>query len=111
MLSKGRRTGAQAASGAVGGALGLATAVALGVAFYRGSLKLDLSKFFLVTGVLVIAFAAYLLVGSLHEFGEASRSEALELGGPVLAAVFAVVFGWLYFRSARPAPGARRNLS
>lgn len=87
----------------IGGALGLATAVALGVAFYRGSLKLDLSKFFLVTGLLVIAFAAYLLVGALHEFGEVSGSEALELGGPVVATVFAVVCGWLYFRGARPA--------
>ena len=47
----------------VGGALGLAVAIALGFAFYRRSLELDLSKFFLVTGLLVIAFAGYLLVG------------------------------------------------
>lgn len=86
----------------IGGALGLATAIALGVALYRGSLKLDLRKFFLVTGLLVIGFAAYLLVGALHEFGEAGGGEALEVAGPVVAVVFALTFGLFYVRGARP---------
>jgi high-affinity iron transporter len=86
----------------VGGALGLAAAIGLGVAFYRGSLKLDLRKFFLVTGLLVIAFAAYLVVGALHEFAEAGAGEALEVAGPVAAGLFAVVCGWLYVRGSRP---------
>ena len=85
----------------IGGALGLATAIALGVGFYRGSLKLDLRKFFLVTGLLVIAFAAYLLVGGLHELAEAGGGEALEVAGPVVAVVFATVLGWLYVRGSR----------
>jgi high-affinity iron transporter len=88
----------------IGGALGLITAVALGVAFYRGSLRLNLHRFFLVTGLLVIAFAAYLLVGALHEFGEAGAGEALEVAGPVAAVAFAAVCGWLYVRGSRPAP-------
>ena len=87
----------------VGGALGLAAAIALGVAFYRGSLRLNLQKFFLVTGLLVIAFAAYLLVGALHEFGEAGAGDVLEYAGPVAAILFAAVCGWLYVRGSRPA--------
>ena len=85
----------------IGGALGLVAAIGLGIAFYRGSVKLDLRKFFLVTGLLVIAFAAFLLVSGLHEFGEAGGGEALEVAGPVLAAVFAAVCGWLYVRGSR----------
>jgi high-affinity iron transporter len=92
----------------VGGALGLVAAVGLGVAFYRGSLKLDLHRFFLVTGLLVIAFAAYLLVGGLHEFGEAGGGEALEILGPIAAVVFAGVCGWLYVRETRPRAAPQR---
>lgn len=89
----------------VGGALGLLAAIALGIAFYRGSVKLDLRRFFLVTGLLVIAFAAYLIVGGLHELGEAGGGEALELAGPLVALVFAGTCGWLYLRGSRtPAP-------
>lgn len=86
----------------VGGALGLAAAVGLGVGFYRGSLKLDLQKFFLVTGLLVIAFAAYLLVSGLHELGEAGGGEVLEMAGPVLALLFAGTLGWFYVRGGKP---------
>ena len=91
----------------VGGALGLTAAVGLGVAFYRGSLKLDLRRFFLVTGLLVIALGAYLLYGGLHELGEAGGGEALEAAGPVLALLFAGGFGWLYIRDAKAAPKSR----
>jgi high-affinity iron transporter len=90
----------------IGGAAGLAVAVALGVAFYRGSLKLDLRRFFLVTGLLVIALGAYLLYGGMHELGEAGGGEALEIAGPILALLFAGVFGWLYTRGTKPAPAS-----
>src|SRR4051794_40493174 len=86
----------------IGGALGFIVAVAIGVAFYRGSLRLDLQKFFLITGLLVIAFAAYLLIGALDELSEAGGGEALEVAGPIAAILFAVVCGWLYVRGARP---------
>jgi high-affinity iron transporter len=95
----------------IGGALGLLTAVALGFGLYRGSLKLDLGKFFLFTGLLVIAFAAYLLVGALHEFGEAGAGEAFEVAGPVAGIVFALVCGWLYVRGSRPAAAADTGAS
>src|SRR3954468_20126999 len=67
----------------IGGALGAAAAVALGVLFYRGSIKLDLRRFFMITGVLVIGFAAYLIMGGLHELGEAGGGEGFEVAGPI----------------------------
>jgi high-affinity iron transporter len=88
----------------VGGTLGLLVAIALGIGLYRGSLKMDLRRFFLVTGLLVIAFAAYLFVGGLHELGEAGGGEVLEVAGPVAGVLFALVCGWLYLRGARPRP-------
>jgi high-affinity iron transporter len=96
----------------IGGALGLVAAIVLGIGFYRGSVKLDLRKFFLVTGLLVIAFASYLLVGGLRELGEAGGADALDVVGPLSAAVFAGVCAWLYVRGSRqPArvgePGSR----
>jgi lipopolysaccharide export LptBFGC system permease protein LptF len=56
---------------------------------------------FRVTGLLVIAFAAYLLVGALHEFGEAGAGETLEIAGPAAAILFAAICGWLYVRGSR----------
>jgi len=50
--------------------LGLVTAVALGVAFYRSTIKLNLASFFKVTGVLLTVVAAGVLSYGIHEFQE-----------------------------------------
>jgi high-affinity iron transporter len=81
-----------------GGILGLAAAVGLGVAVYRGALKLNLSKFFTYTSLLVIAFAAYLIYGGLHELGEATESEALEVIAPVAGVLYGCSLAWVYLR-------------
>jgi high-affinity iron transporter len=83
-----------------GGILGLVAAVGLGIAFYRGALKLDLAKFFTATSVLVIAFAAYLVYGGLHEFSEASGSEALEVAAPLAGLLFGCSLAWIYLRDS-----------
>jgi high-affinity iron transporter len=83
-----------------GGVLGLSAAVGLGIAFYRGALRLDLAKFFTVTSVLVIAFAAYLIFGGLHELGEASGSELLEVAAPVAAVIYGCSLAWVYLRES-----------
>jgi high-affinity iron transporter len=83
-----------------GGVLGLVAAVGLGVAVYRGALRLNLSKFFTATSMLVIAFAAYLVFGGVHEFGEAAGSETLELLAPLAALLYGGGFGWLYLRDS-----------
>jgi high-affinity iron transporter len=84
-----------------GAALGLGGAVALGVLFYRGALRLDIGKFFNVTSVLVIAFAAYLLFGGVHELSEIAGSDALEMLAPLAAALYGGGFAVLYWRDLR----------
>lgn len=62
-----------AASGAavvVGGFVGLVVSAVLGVAFYAGSARVDLRRFFQYTGFLLILFAAGLFAKGLHEFRE-----------------------------------------
>jgi high-affinity iron transporter len=54
----------------LGLAFGLLTAIALGIAFYRSTIKLNLSSFFKVTGVLLTVVAAGVLAAGIHEFQE-----------------------------------------
>jgi high-affinity iron transporter len=82
---------------------GLLAAAVLGVLFYRGALRLDLSRFFLVTSVLVIGFAAFLIFSGLHEFGEVASSDLLEALAPVAALLYGAGFAALYVRDARRA--------
>jgi high-affinity iron transporter len=71
-----------------GGLTGLAVAVVLGYAVYRGGTRVNTRAFFLITSVLLMGFAAYLLVGAMHELGELAGSEALEASGPFLAGAY-----------------------
>jgi high-affinity iron transporter len=82
----------------IGGALGFIVAIGLGVAFYQGALRLDLKRFFTVTGVLVIAFAAWLLSGAVHEIGEVAGSELLEEIGLPVGAIYGVALATIYLR-------------
>lgn len=65
----------QANGGGVGPALGalsgLAAAVLLGWLFYRGSVRIDLARFFRITGVLLIVIAAGVLSYGVHDLQEA----------------------------------------
>jgi high-affinity iron transporter len=83
-----------------GGILGLVAAVGLGVAFYQGALRLNLKKFFTATSVLVIAFAAYLVYGGVHELGEAAGSELLEAVAPIAAVLYGCTLAWVYLRDS-----------
>ncbi len=53
-----------------GGLLGLGTAVLLGWSLFASSVRLDLRRFFQVTGALLILFAAGLVAHGVHEFNE-----------------------------------------
>jgi high-affinity iron transporter len=55
----------------IGGLLGLAAAIVLGWLLFSATLRLDLRRFFQVTGVLLILFAAGLVAHGVHEFNEA----------------------------------------
>ncbi len=63
----GDATGAQVI---VGGLLGLAVSAVVGVLVYRFGKNIDLKKFFTITGVLLIFFAAGLVGKAFHEFRE-----------------------------------------
>jgi high-affinity iron transporter len=51
--------------------LGLATAVLIGAGLYAGAIRVDLSRFFTVSGVLLVLVAAGILKYGVHDFQEA----------------------------------------
>lgn len=53
-----------------GDILGLALAVLFAYFFIRGSLRINLPRFFGITSIVLLLLAAKLLAGSLHEFAE-----------------------------------------
>lgn len=55
----------------LGALLGIVCAAAMGFAFYKGVLKINLSKFFTWTGVLLIVIAAGVLAYGVHDLQEA----------------------------------------
>ncbi len=55
----------------LGALLGIATAVAMGFAFYKGVLKINLAKFFRYTGIILIVVAAGVLSYGVHDLQEA----------------------------------------
>jgi high-affinity iron transporter len=88
----------------VSGIVGLGVALALGYAFYRGSSRLDLRRFFTVTSAVLLLFAGWLLARSLEEFTEAGLLPENEL---VLWSSFVLLAAptlWFFFRPARRKP-------
>ena len=88
----------------LGAFLGLLAAIGVGFLVYFGGVKLDMRRFFRVTGVFIIVVAAGLLAGglrSLHEAGiwnglqqiVADWSDVLPKDGP-LGTVLAGMFGY-----------------
>jgi high-affinity iron transporter len=55
----------------LGGAAGIGAAIAIGVGIYFGSLKLNLGRFFRITGVFLVFIAAGLVMSSLRTAHEA----------------------------------------
>jgi len=55
----------------LGAILGLGTAILLGWSLFATTIRLDLRRFFQVTGFLLILFAAGLVAHGIHEFNEA----------------------------------------
>ena len=68
----------------LGASLGVATAIVIGVLIYRGGVKLNLTRFFRATGVVLVFVAAGLVASALHTAHEAGwlatgQGQALDL--------------------------------
>ena len=72
----------------LGAAIGLTAAVIFGVLFVRGSVRIDLARFFKITGIALLIFLAQLLLNGYHELSEAgwlpSNERTMALIGPLV---------------------------
>lgn len=68
--------------------IGLAVSVAFGVMFVRGSLRIDLGRFFKITGIALAIFVLQLLINGYHELSEAGwlpgNSTTMATVGPLV---------------------------
>jgi FTR1 family protein len=81
----------------IGTIAGIATAVAVGLFFFKGTLRVPLHRFFAVTSAILILVAIQLAVTGLHELSEArwipsSKSEMAILGPIVRNELFFFIF-------------------
>jgi high-affinity iron transporter len=72
----------------VGTVLGIGLAVTFGVLFVKGSVKIDLRKFFRVTTIILVFVAFQLVISGLHELSEngvlPSSKREMALIGPIV---------------------------
>jgi high-affinity iron transporter len=89
------------------GAIGLLAAFGLGYAFYKGSARLDLRRFFVVTSLILLAFAAWLVFGGVHELAEGGVLPETMLVQVGLVLAFAMPALWFYLRGNSPKPAQK----
>ncbi len=73
----------------IGIVVGLSLAVVFGITFVRGTLRMDLRKFFRVTSIILACVVLQLLVTGLHELSEAqvlpSSQREMAVVGPIVS--------------------------
>jgi high-affinity iron transporter len=87
----------------LGALVGLVVAVAIGWGIFAAGVRIDLRRFFTITGVVLVFVSAGLVAFAIHEFGEAglitNTGTAFSLGGVLpetspLGSVLAGLFGY-----------------
>jgi len=72
----------------IGGILGLVIATVFAVFFIKGSVRVDLPRFFRVTNIVLFIFIVQLLINAYHEFSEAgvvpTSPQAMATVGPLV---------------------------
>jgi len=72
----------------LGTLLGVLAAIAFGVMFVKGSVRINLQKFFRITTAILFLVAAQLLISGLHELSEsgviASSKQEMAIVGPIV---------------------------
>jgi high-affinity iron transporter len=106
----------------LGTLLGVVAAIAFGVMFVKGSVRINLQKFFRVTTVIMFLVAAQLLVSGLHELSESgvipSSKREMAIIGPIVSndwfffvTIFAMAALMVLFEARRRAPALTANAS
>ncbi len=71
-----------------GGILGLVVATIFAVLFIKGSVRVDLPRFFRITNIVLCIFIVQLLINAYHEFSEAgvlpTSTAAMAMVGPIV---------------------------
>ncbi len=84
------------AATALEGATGLALAVLFGYLFIKGSLKMDLGKFFKITGAMLAVIIFQLIIGGIHEWSEVGIINLSQTGmsiiGPLVKESASILF-------------------
>ena len=99
----------------LGTLLGVLAAIAFGVMFVKGSVRINLQKFFKITTAILFLVAVQLLVSGLHELSEsgviASSKREMALIGPIVrndvfffVMIFALAALMVLFEAKRRAP-------
>jgi high-affinity iron transporter len=106
----------------IGTLLGVIAAIAFGVMFVKGSVRINLQKFFKVTTGILFLVAAQLLVSGLHELSESgvlpSSKREMALIGPIVSnewffvvTIFALAALMVLFEAKRRMPVVVANAS
>ncbi len=106
----------------LGTLLGVLAAIAFGVMFVKGSVRINLQKFFKVTTAILFLVAAQLIISGLHELSEtgviASSKREMAIVGPIVSndwfffvTIFAMAALMILFEAKRRQPAIAANAS
>ncbi|PYX47466.1 MAG: DUF2318 domain-containing protein [Acidobacteria bacterium] len=98
----------------LGTLLGVVASIAFGVMFVKGSVRINLQKFFRITTAIMFLVAAQLIISGLHELSEsgviASSKREMAIIGPIVSndwfffvTIFALAALMILFEAASPA--------